>query len=112
MRLCTFRDVVSRNLTSALVPLSLRRSVVISDANALPRYWPTVFEASQLSGLKDKTARRTLNAIDGLYGYAEDLYGKDCLDELLWRQNADEIGAILEGFFNAGETAPFKMVWI
>jgi hypothetical protein len=102
--------MVTRNLTSPLTPVALRRSVTASNADFLPRYWPTVYEISKLSKFRDKTARKTLNAIDGLYLFAEAFRGSDDLDELLWLEDADGLKIILDGFFNAERTAPFVTV--
>jgi hypothetical protein len=93
-----------RNLTFPLTPPSLSRSLAVSPGLGLPRYWATVHAIQRCAGLADKTASEKLNAVDALYRCAAELYGHDRLDQLITDLRADEIGMVLEAFFNPWAT--------
>lgn len=90
--------MVIRIIKSVLTPPRLSRPMALSSVG-LPRYWATVYEITALSGLRDRTVKWCLLAIEAFYSMIEDLHGVDCLDQLLHRADVNALGVGLEAFF-------------
>lgn len=94
-----------------------RRRPVLIDANAVPRYWASVWILMHGGGLADETLKRKLRHIDALYEHAARTGLQ--LDDVLGSLDFAALENVLESFFIAlrngtdcisrGATATFGM---
>ena len=92
--------MTTAHIKSELLPNSLERSMVLSDTNRIPQFWGTVYETMTMSGLAEKTVRRKLNAIDRIYRFSASLFKKECLDDIIYNNDINNIDILMDSFFN------------
>lgn len=81
-----------------------RRRPVLIDANALPRYWASVWVLMHGGGLADETLKRKLRHIDALYEHAARTGLQ--LDDVFGSLDFAALENVLESFFIALRNAP------
>ena len=74
-------------------------AVALSSRGIRPRYWATVWSSLEGARLAEKTLRKKLTAIDTMYKSFEAQSGWDCLDDLLFSFDLDQIEKFATGFF-------------
>lgn len=82
------------------VPRALATPVAVSPGFGAPRFWASVYAQRNWSAQAPSTVGKKLHAIEQIYSFATDFYGRDTLDRLLADLATDELDVLLESFFN------------
>lgn len=80
------------------LPQNLLGPLLLSEAG-LPRYWAMAWSIQFGNGLAEASLRQALTNIDQLYQHAQEILGRDELDDAINSLDFDRLAAVLQGFF-------------
>ena len=74
-------------------------AIALSSRGKRPRFWATVWSSLGGAYLTENTLKKKVTAIDVMYKSFESQSGWDCLDDLLFSFDLDQIEKFAKGFF-------------
>ncbi len=79
---------------------------VLVEPSGIPRFWPSVWQAMNSTGLAESTVLKNLGNLENFYRYVEATIGAASLDDALASCDLDPLFDVLEGYFFALKNRP------
>lgn len=94
-----------KQITLADIPSKLHGPILI-DSLGLPRYWATIWSLYNTADLATSTRQKQMLYIEGIYQFADSLWGHGFLDMAITKVDIGSIGELLEAYFISIQNQP------